>query len=443
MGDALAGVTMNKLLLAAAVAAPLAVMAPEMSWAQSRSDLTNAQNATPDAFARDHNISVRERPRPEYEAGGAHLGGFMAFPKIELDGEYNDNIYATDTATVSDWIFRFKPEMVLQSTWSRHYLAAYARASINRYADHSSEDTNDWDLGADARLDLLRSDAIFAGAEASRLTEPRTSSNLGLIAEKPVQYDYDQANLAYAHTFNRLKLSARGDWRHYNYDDVPALGGGVVDEDFRDRNVQYYTGRADYAVSPDTAIFVQAAYNVRNYRLPGTLAVPQRDSNGWEVLGGANFDLTNLVRGEIGIGYLDQRYDSAAFKDIKGFGARARVDWFVDPLTTVNGTVSRTVEDSGIPGSAGFLSTNAALTVDHELLRNLILTGQVGYGHDDYNAIDRVDKRWNLGVSATYLMNRRVGVNLGYNHFDQKSSGLAAGPDFKVNRATVALILQY
>lgn len=425
------------------MAAPFAVATPSLGWAQSAGDIARAQNATPDAFARDRNISVRERPRPEYEAGGMHLGGFMAFPKIELDSEYNDNIYATDANEVSDWIFRFRPELVVQSTWSRHYLGAYARASVNKYANHSTEDTDDWDLGFDSRIDVLRSDAIFGGAEASRLTEPRTSSNLGFLAEKPVQYDYDQANLSYAHTFNRLKLSARGDWRHYNYFDVPARGGGVVDEDFRDRNVQYYTGRADFAVSPDTAIFFQAAYNNRSYRLPGTVGNPQRDSNGWELLGGANFDLTNLVRGEIGIGYLDQRYDSPAFKDIKGFGARARVDWFVDPLTTVNATASRTVEDSGIPNSAGFLSTNAGLTVDHELLRNLILTGAVGYGHDDYNGIDRTDKRWNVGLSATYLMNRRVGVNFGVNHFDQKSSGLQQGPDFKVNRATLALILQY
>lgn len=406
-------------------------------------DIEASASQAPDNFARDKNVSVRERPRPEYEAAGIHLGGFMAYPKIELDAEYNDNIYATTNGRVDDLIGRFKPGLLLQSTWSRHSLEAFARASVNRYADHSTEDTTDWALGFNGRLDVLRSDVIDLGAQANRLTEPRTSSSSSAFAAEPVRYDYDPAFIGYTHTFNRLKLSARADWRRYDYDDAPSIFGGIVEEDDRDRTNFYYSGRGDYALSPDTALFVQATGNERNYRLPGTLLTPARDSSGYEVLGGVNFDLTNLVRGEVGAGYLRQNFSSPVYNDVKGFGARARVDWFPSQLTTVSGSVSRSVEDSGLTRSGGYLSTNASVQVDHELLRNLILTGSLSYGNDDYNGIDRTDKRFTAGASATWLINRKVGVNFGYSYFKQTSSGTNAGPAFKVNVASVALVLQY
>ena len=129
-----------------------------------------------------------------------------------------------------------------------------------------------------------------------------------------------------------------------------------------------------------------------------------------EVLAGANFELSNVTRGEIGVGYLRQSYDDPAFKDIEGFGARGQVEWFPTQLTTVTFTASRVIEDSGIPGSAGYINTSLGAQIDHELLRNVILTGQLAWGDDDYDTLDREDKRLRAGVSATYLLNRGVGL---------------------------------
>jgi hypothetical protein len=101
------------------------------------------------------------------------------------------------------------------------------------------------------------------------------------------------------------------------------------------------------------------------------------------------------------------------------------------------------VEDSGIPGSSGYLSTNVAAQVDHELMRNLIVTGQISSGQDEYEGIDREDDRLTAGVSATYLINRRAGLTVGYSHFDQSSGGLNGGNDFKVDKIGATLTLQF
>src|SRR4051812_45749542 len=62
-------------------------------------------------FARNRNVSVRERGRPGYEAIGIHAGGFYMFPRLTADGQYNDNIFASENVKVGDTIFHLVPKV--------------------------------------------------------------------------------------------------------------------------------------------------------------------------------------------------------------------------------------------------------------------------------------------------------------------------------------------
>lgn len=414
-----------------------------MAEAQSRSGLDRAGDAAYGNFRRDRNVSVRQRPHPGYEAMGLRAGAFMIWPKVTATVERNDNIFATATNEQDDTIFHIVPEASLQSTWSRHALSAYARAMVHRFSDFSTEDTEDYSVGANGRIDVLRTAQINAGADWSRLTEPRTTATSEGQA-RPVQYELTSAYLSGAREFNRLRASSRLGVQHFTYLSTP----GNTPQDDRDRTVTSLSGRADYAVSPDTALFVQVTGNKRAYRLnnPPAAAFPNfvnRDSDGVEVLAGANFEVSALVRGELGVGYLSQSFDNNAFGDINGLGARGQLEWFPTQLVTLTLTGSRTIEDAGIPGSSGYLSSNLGGQVDYELMRNVILTGKAGWGEDDYKGIDRNDKRTTAGLSATYLMNRRLGVTVSYDYSKQKSGGVDGGNDFSVNRVGATLTVQY
>src|SRR5215469_13480675 len=48
--------------------------------------------------------TVTQRPRPELDPLGLHLGDFFWFPRAELDEAYNSNIFATPSRTVGDLI---------------------------------------------------------------------------------------------------------------------------------------------------------------------------------------------------------------------------------------------------------------------------------------------------------------------------------------------------
>jgi hypothetical protein len=437
------------LMAAAAMTAPAlahAQMVTGFSTGLGSEFVTGGVNIAPveqtSLFARDRDVSVRERPRPDYQETGVRSGGIWLYPKLEGDVEYNDNIYATSTGEISDEIFRIKPELVLQSNWSRNYFDLYGRASANEYAKNTSENTTDWDFGGDGRLDIVRGTDIRAGGEVARLTVPRTSSTSPSGALTPVQYYQDTAYVIGEREVNRFRMTLKGSWGSYTYNNVPAIGGGTIINTDLNHDEYDMSGRVDYALSPRTAWFVEGDGNWRPYHTAGILT-PQRSSEGYQFLTGANFEVTSLIRGEIGVGYLKQMYDSPSYTDVGGFGLRGKLEWFPSELTTVTLTGDRSVQDSGIIGSSGYLATNIGAQIDHELLRNVILSASGLYGHDTYNGVDRGDSRYQAGISATYLVNRRVGLSAGYVYFKQDSSGTSAGQNFAVNRLTAALALQY
>ncbi|MGP1274340.1 MAG: outer membrane beta-barrel protein [Caulobacterales bacterium] len=392
---------------------------------------------------RDRNVSVTQRPRPEYDALGARAGAFIYRPSLTLGVELNDNIFATATNEETDSILILNPAVTVDTTWSRHAFNAYANVNRKLYNDFTDESTTDYALGAGGRLDIRRSTSLNGSISQSRGTEPRTSAGAAGFAAEPIRFDNKTFSIGGQHTFNRLRLRAGYDFAETDYEDARLIGGGVASQDFRDQDTHRYTVRADYAISPDTALFVRYRYNDRDFHLAPPAVLNNRDSDGYTIDGGVEFDLGGLARGEIGLGYTEQTYVSAAFPKVEGFSFDGLVEWFPTQLTTLTFTARRAIEDSGIAASAGFLGTSLAAQLDHELLRNVILTGRVDYANDDYEGIDREDERWGATAQATYLVNRNLGLTASYSYLDQTSAGIDAANAFSVNRVMFSAVIQY
>jgi len=401
-------------------------------------------SALAQSFERDRNVSVMERPRPEYDALGVPMGSFTAYPAATVGVEYNDNVYATTTATQDDTILKGSAEMLVQSNWSRHFLSFFGVVSHDEYSDLSDENHTDYTLRADGRVDVVRSTTLGGSAVYQQLTEPRTSSSAPGGAAEPIQYSVTGFDGYGTYERGRARFRVSSAFNEYDYDDAFSAAGAVLDQDFRDKDVWRSSLRSDFAVSPDTALFFEAIYDERTYSLQPPAVTLARDSEGYELLAGANFDITNLVRGEIGVGYVNQDYDNASLPSVEGVGLRGNVEWFPTQLTTVSFGASRTVEDSTVTGSSGYLSSNFTVNIDHELMRNVILSANALYAEDDYEGIDRTDDRLGAGLGVTYYVNRYVGVSGTYNYLEQNTSGTAGGgTEYEVNRFGVSLRLKF
>jgi hypothetical protein len=393
-------------------------------------------------FQRDPNVSVAYRPRPDYAPLGLDLGSFKLAPELDTSLEYNDNIYAVPTAQTADEIFHISPILTATSDWTRNQVQLFARGSFNEYVNHSSEDTQNYAVGTTGRLDVYDDFGVAAGASFEHDTESRTNPNSPVEAIHPIQYDLSQAFLVGAYEAVRVRLSARFDYQDYNYQNGQLPGGGTLYQMDRDYAIESGTFRAEYAASPGASVFANLVINHQeNYNL--LLTDSSRTNSGYEATVGSNFDITHLIRGEVFIGYLDQTFEDHVYKEVSGVSLRGYVQYFPTQLVTLTFSGTRVPVDSVLYGAGAYLDSNVSVRADYELLRNLLISGTVTYENDDYSGISRQDNRNYESLGATYLMNRRVGLTLTYQHQQNDSSGVFYGNSFNINSLTAGLTLRY
>lgn len=395
-----------------------------------------------DLFARDRAVGVKQRPHPEYEALGARAGAWLAYPKLQADVGYDSNVLASDTNPISDTIVTVAPGVDVESDWGRHSVTGYARGKIVRYLDNGSENNETWAVGAAGRYDIQQGANVRGDVSYAREVEPRTASNTPASIAEPIEYDRYGTNLASTWTFNRLRLVGTAGVQTYDYKDGISISGVVVPQDTRDQTTTSASLRADYAISPATAVFVQIEGNQRRFD-KGDVLTPLRDSEGVNLLAGANFELGALMRGDIGFGYISQAFDNPLYGKLDGFSARGRLEYFVTPLVTLGVSANRSVVDSGIVGSAGILTTRLETTADYEFRRNVIVEGRLGALVEEFDTLDRQNDTYYAGLRATYLFNRSVGLTGSYAFERRDSSGAAAINDYNAHRLVLSLVLQY
>jgi hypothetical protein len=400
-----------------------------------------AAQSAPTLFDRDANIGVRDRPHPEYDALGISVDSFTLLPKVSVSTIYDDNIFALPNKT-GDIIFVVAPELQIQSNWNRNSLQFELSTEFDEYASHGSQNSTEYQGTMTYRLDIDHASDVTLAASAARLTQPRTSENTEADVFVPIQYDLVQAHLTGFRIFDRLKITSHIDASDFSYDNVTGADGELVRQDFQDHYELAGTVRADYAVSPATSLFIEGTPNVHSYRLEPPATPFQRDSSGFDILSGVNFQASHLVTGEIGVGYQRQSYVDRQFEGADGLALRGQLSWYATPLITVTLHADRAFQDSGLPDTAAARVSDLTAAADYELFRNLVITGTLGYTRFNYPGLSRLDNRYASGISATYLFNRSVGLTLGYSYLRQDSSGIAHGFNFDDNRLAMTLTLQ-
>ena len=434
-----------KAILAATVALCALATAPSVH-AQAIAGQTALGPNVGTQFKHDRNVSVRNRPRPGYETLGIHAGSFFILPKVTATATYDDNIYAKAVGPIdTDLIGALIGELSVGSSWSRNSVNLYGKLERDQYRDHPFEDRTSYIVGGNGELDVQSDFAITGGGRYTHSVELRTASGAPSNVRTPVQFGLTTLNFAEAKAFNRLRLTGTYEMDAYNYSDTVDFAGTPVLQSYRNRVVHQGVVRADYAVSPDTFVFLQASGNLRDYqhRPPDPLATLDRNSDGFELSAGADFEIAALLRGQVRAGYLKHVFANPLLSGVSGLAARADVEWYPTDLTTVTVYGGREIRDTGLLFSPASISTYGGVQIDHELLRNVILTAKYDYSHDDFRGIFRVDQRHSASAGAVYLLNRRLGINLLYTLLKQDSAGVNAGAVYTVNRVSASLVVQY
>lgn len=384
------------------------------------------------AFAQDatnQNVSVRDRPRPEYDPLGLRFGGFDVNARLDVGATSTDNLFATETGEQDDVYYTLSPSARLSSHWSRHALAVSAGLTHASYSDHDNQNSDTGYVAAEGRYDLGADTQINANARYAREVELRTNPD-ALTTGGPVRYTVSQASLSAQHTFRRIKVGVGVDTASYNYHDV-----GLIDQDFRDVTQNSASASLEASISPRFGLILQATADHRDYKND-----PGLSSDGQTYLAGVALHLTNLIEGRITAGEFNRSYDSG--EDVSGFAADASVDWYITQLTTLQFNANRSAQENGATAAEPYVESRYGVHVDHELLRNVILSAGVQAGQRDYRIIDRTDTFSSVQVGADYILNRRVALSARYTHDDVNSDGVDRYRDYTVNAVSLGLSLR-
>ena len=114
--------------------------------------------------------------------------------------------------------------------------------------------------------------------------------------------------------------------------------------------------------------------------------------------------------------------------------------WNVTKLTTLEFGVARAIAETTQTGASGNFQTNFDASVDHELLRNLILGASASISFQDFRGIDRDDEVASFGISGKYLLSRNFYISLGYEYTQRESD--ASGSDYDKNVVKLRLKAQ-
>lgn len=377
----------------------------------------------------DDNVSVRNRARAEYDPLGTRLGGFNLNATLDLGVASTDNLFATETGAEDDIIYRVAPSARLSSNWSRHALMFDAGAELRTHQEFGSEDTETLFAGVAGRLDVGSATELQASARIATEVEPRTDPD-ALTFNEPVEYSRTEFRFSAQQTFNRLRVRGTFANVEYDYDDA-----GGVDQDFRDSDEQAFTLRGELALTPRIGLVLEATADERNYDNTPTL-----NSDGRTYLAGISVNLTDLMRGELTVGSFERDYDLGG--SVEGTAIAGNLEWYITRLTTLTFHASQSGEESGAFVALPYTEGRYGARIDHELLRNLILTAGVNFGSRDYEVIDREDEYMSGDIGLDYFINRRVAVNLRYSRDEMESNGVDRYRDYDVGVISAGLSLR-
>ncbi len=390
--------------------------------------------------AAEQDKDAADQKKSEYAPLGARMGTFLVHPGIDLDITHDSNIFRISQNEQSDLYAQLKPYVNADSTWNRHALNFSASGDFSYHDDFSNEDWDDYTLNAGGRVDVKRDSYATAKLFYMDGHEDRSSPNSS-SGRKPTPTTTSGGQVGYDHKFNRLKIGVSYQEQDLEFDDVPNLLGGIVNNHQRNRSEEEVALRLGYELKTGYEAFIESTAESIDYDEQFDSIGIERSSNNYRFAAGVALDVTEVMVGEIYIGNLIGEYDDPIYADVDDVFGGVSLKWLPSGLTTVNLSVDESIEEITDPASSSYLSKVYALGIDHELKRNVLLDANLSYADDDYQTIPgaakRNDETVELGFGVKYLINRNYHLAASYGYEDKEST--AARNEYTANKVTLSI----
>lgn len=401
--------------------------------------LTVITASTASAQAIDPFGSIQSRLRPEYATPPIIVGGFEVSPRVELQTEYVDNLFASNVVKVDDFVLSVTPSVAIRDRRPDRELRLDLSGGYAMYLDNQIDDRLQMRARGTARFGLGTRTRPFFGAFVQQNDSTNRTFEEFRDTAQPISLTSLGGNGGIEQDFGPLIATAEARYERTEYSGDDIVAGIPVDSGFRDFTLKSGRLRLAYSVNPAQRIYVQTELNARDYdatiglpSLPGAVTA-NRSSDGFTVRVGYARQITELLLLDVSAGYLQQDFDDPSFSAISTASFDANLYYSPSQLTRLQLRASRSIDETVNPFFSGLLRTELAIAAEHELRRDLVLSAEARYTIIDAGDMVGEGKEYRLSGQARYFISPRWSLRARAEHFSR--SGVFAGSQ---NRLLVA-----
>lgn len=369
-------------------------------------------------------VTVATRQHPEYDALGIRLGDFIITPVLQESGGYDTNVTGTQNGKGSALI-ETNASVNAAGGWSDTRFAAGLTVDDVEYPDQSNQGFTNWTTALGGSHDFGR-DTLNIGYTHLNLNQtPRDLDVPGL--NQTIAYRVDDLRANYHIDLGRFFLQPGIRVSYYSFDNG-TVGEQPYLQTYRDRLVfsPELIGSYEFATRRRVVVILRNTQSDFDRSPPGQ---PRQNFNDTSVLGGVAYDVDGVIGFRLLGGYEERSFAASnAYHIIQAPILEGSATWTPTGLTTVTGSAARYIEDSAAEATVGYTETALKLQIDHEYLRNVILSLHGAVYLDDYQQSANDNGGGNqssitVGGGASWLLNRNMRVAADYTYSTRNSSG--------------------
>jgi hypothetical protein len=356
-------------------------------------------------------VTVRSRLHPELAAAGVRYRSLDIFPSIDVGTGYDSNILgnAGGSGGKGSWQVTTAPALRAGTDWGRDQIGASVDLQSIQYLSMPSQNQLNGTAAVGGRLDIGQDQLTLALAHSAQ-HEAVAAVNT-VASTRPVSVQINDARAAYTMVNGSWNLTPALDASSWTYGDA-TFDNQPASQSYRDRFVTQGSLTLRYEWAPlRNILFVMRALAQSYPHTPN--GQPTSDSQSYQMLAGLDYDDDDVWRWRVLFGGESRQFSAAAYQARTTFIAETELTWFPTQLTTLHATLNRDTEDAAQEGVSGLIHSAARLTIDHELLRNLLLSAYAGVQQASYFGGGH-QTGLTGGAGITWTLNRSARISFTY-----------------------------
>ncbi len=363
-------------------------------------------------------------------------------PYVDFEPTYDDNVFRTNSAPVTDWYFLISPGIKLNVPQRNNLFQLEYRADIYKYVNTGdANDTNDQYLHGAAAFNFPGGLWIKAEDQANKSHEARGTANTVVNGANLSRYYSNLVNAEIGYAFaDRYKVSLG----YQNF----IIDYNLPQDKFRDQFANAATLTLFYQLMPKTSALIQGSYK-RVYHDNGNQSVHEvaqtLNSNEYWAEGGITWNMTAKSTGTIKGGYEWKLFDYPGQKNFRSPIFEVDLDHQFTAKTGIKLSGLRQAFESDDYTSDYYIATIGSAELSYRPVTKIEIKPRGSYTDERY-AQDitvgpqtgrRRDGLWAAGIDVTYNMNKWVAISAGYTHSKRVSNFTIY--DYTDNLAMVSL----